>query len=92
MLTLHLSKKGTTTLQYNQGKNPELSLQVAEHIRRKLCDLEISILNMSIAGIDETLIEFMKERIEEVRESNNITIEEKKYKWWHSVSIGITGL
>ncbi len=77
MLTLHLSKKGTTTLQYNQGKNPELSLQVAEHIRRKLCDLEISILNMSIAGIDETLIEFMKERIEEVRESNNITIEEK---------------
>lgn len=75
-LTVHLNNKGTTTLQYSQGKNPELSLQIAEYIRSKLCDLEISSLNMAIAGIDEVLIELIKERIEEVRESNNIIIKE----------------
>ena len=62
-LTVYLNNKGTTTLQHSQGKNPKLSLQVAEHIRNKLCELEISSLNMAIAGIDETLIEFIKERI-----------------------------
>lgn len=75
-LTVHITKKGTTTLQHSQGKNPKLSLQVAEHILRQLCDLEISNLNMSIAGIDEALIELIRERIEEVRESNNIVIKE----------------
>lgn len=75
-LTVHINKKGTTTLQYSQGKNPELSLQVAEYIRSKLCELEISILNMAIAGIDKTLIDLIKERIEEVKETNNIIIEE----------------
>lgn len=75
-LTVYLTKKGTTTLQYSQGKNPELSLQVAQHILAQLCELEISSLNMSMAGIDETLIELIKERIEEVRGSNNIVIKE----------------
>ncbi|WP_296175323.1 type II toxin-antitoxin system RnlA family toxin [Psychrobacter sp. UBA2769] len=75
-LTVHLNNKGTTTLQHSQGKNPELSLQVAEHIRSKLCELEISSLNMAIAGIDETLIVLIREQIEAVRESNNIIIKE----------------
>ena len=75
-LTVHLNNKGTTTLQYSQGKNPELSLQIAEHIRNKLCELEISSLNIGIGGIAITLIVIIKERIEEVRASNDISIEE----------------
>lgn len=75
-LIVYLTKKGTTTLQYSQGRNTELSLQVAKYIRSQLCEIEISSLNMSIAGIDETLIELIKERIEEVKESNYIVIKE----------------
>ena len=76
-LTVYLNNKGTTTLQHSQGKNPKLSLQVAEHIRNKLCELEISSLNIGIGGIAITLIVIIKERIEEVKASNDISIEEK---------------
>lgn len=75
-LIVHITKDGTTTLQYNQGKNTELGLEVANHIHSTLCESGVAVMNMTIAGIDEAIIDIIKERIEEVKESNNIKIEE----------------
>ncbi|UOO77577.1 type II toxin-antitoxin system RnlA family toxin [Neisseria sp. Dent CA1/247] len=66
---------GTTTIQHNQGKNPELSLQVAQYVKSKLCNEAVKSLNLAIAGINQECFSAIYEEISKLSESNDICIQ-----------------
>lgn len=67
-IVFHLKTNGTTTIQVTEGKNKELNIEVAEYIRLHLCQNEISSLNMSISGINDSIIDLILDEIESIRE------------------------
>lgn len=77
-LVFHFRNTGTTTIQISEGRNKELNYEVAEYIKIKLCQTEISSLNMSILGINNDFISIVLEEIESIKEKNRITIETQK--------------
>lgn len=77
-IVFHLKTNGTTTIQVSEGKNKELNIEVAEYIRLHLCQNEISSLNMSISGINASIIDLILDEIKSIREKNNVIVESKQ--------------
>lgn len=77
-IVFHLKTNGTTTIQVTEGKNKELNIEVAEYIRSHLCQNEISSLNMSISGINDSIIDLILDEIESIREKNDVIVESKQ--------------
>ncbi len=77
-IVFHLRTNGTTTIQVSEGKNKELNTEVAKYVKSKLCQNEISSLNMAILGIDDDIIKIILEEVDAIKEKNNIEIKSEK--------------
>ena len=62
-IVFHSRTNGTTTIQVSEGKNKELNTEVAKYVKSKLCQNEISSLNMAILGIDDDIIKIILEEV-----------------------------
>lgn len=60
---LHLNKTGTTTIQWQIGKNRELGEQLAKHLKATIDPAELENVNYSLAGITTEAIDSILELI-----------------------------
>lgn len=73
-IVFYLRNDGTTTIQTSEGKNKEFNNKAAAYIKSKLCNSEISSLNMSISGVDDTTIKLILEEIDNIKDKNKIEV------------------
>ncbi|WP_373753769.1 type II toxin-antitoxin system RnlA family toxin [Neisseria weixii] len=76
LIILHLRKDGTTTIQFNQGRNQELGQRCAEYMKAQLCPEEAATLDLVIKGVSQEDFNTVYEEIKNNDIDNKLTYNE----------------